>query len=60
MPNFIITSGGGDESEGELIEVIEMSIPEVNDYISSGDVQSPSGFLFAVMWFLSKKRDRYA
>ncbi|XP_015116374.1 uridine diphosphate glucose pyrophosphatase [Diachasma alloeum] len=54
-----IHPGGGDESEGELIEVVEMSIPEVIEYISSGDVQSPPGFLFGVMWFLSKKRDRY-
>lgn len=51
--------GGGAESEGELIEVVEMSIKEANDYISSKDVQSPPAFLFGVLWFLTSKIDRY-
>ncbi|KAH0568735.1 uridine diphosphate glucose pyrophosphatase NUDT14-like [Cotesia glomerata] len=52
--------GGGDESEGELIEVIEMSPEEANAYISSGEVQSPAGFLYGVIWFLNAKKDRYS
>lgn len=51
--------GGGAESEGELIEVVEMSIQEVKDYINSGDVQSPVSFLYGVTWFLTNKQDRY-
>ncbi|XP_024880158.1 uridine diphosphate glucose pyrophosphatase-like [Temnothorax curvispinosus] len=47
--------GGGDESEGEVIEVVELSIPEVKDYIGSKKIQSPSSFLFGVSWFLLNK-----
>lgn len=47
--------GGGDESEGEVIEVVELSIPELKDYVKSKEVQSPSSFLFGVSWFLLNK-----
>lgn len=51
--NYI--KGGGDESEGEVIEVVEMSIPELKDYMSSKEVQSPSSFCFGISWFLLNK-----
>ncbi|XP_034936314.1 uridine diphosphate glucose pyrophosphatase NUDT14-like [Chelonus insularis] len=54
-----IHPGGGAESEGELIEVVEMSPEEANNYIASGDVQSPPTFLYGVLWFLTAKKDRY-
>uniref|UniRef100_T1JH04 Uridine diphosphate glucose pyrophosphatase NUDT14 n=1 Tax=Strigamia maritima TaxID=126957 RepID=T1JH04_STRMM len=50
-----VAKGGGLESEGELIEVVEMSIAQVLEYLDQDEVQSPSGFLFAVMWFLQNK-----
>ncbi|XP_066587042.1 uridine diphosphate glucose pyrophosphatase NUDT14-like [Prorops nasuta] len=50
-----IHPGGGAESEGELIEVVEMSIQEVKDYINSEEVQSPPCFLNGVSWFLTNK-----
>ncbi|XP_078034992.1 uridine diphosphate glucose pyrophosphatase NUDT14 [Augochlora pura] len=47
--------GGGAASEGELIEIVEMSIPEVKQYVNSKEVQSPPSFLYAVTWFLLNK-----
>ncbi|XP_051176693.1 uridine diphosphate glucose pyrophosphatase NUDT14-like isoform X1 [Leptopilina boulardi] len=54
-----IHPGGGADSEGELIEVIEMNIQQVKDYLHSGNVESPSSFLYGVTWFLASKQDRY-
>ncbi|XP_043255763.1 uridine diphosphate glucose pyrophosphatase NUDT14-like [Colletes gigas] len=47
--------GGGAASEGELIEVVELSIPEVREYIESKEVQSPPCLLYGVTWFLANK-----
>lgn len=52
---LLYVAGGGDESEGELIEVVELSIPELKDYMKSKNVESPSSFLFGVSWFLLNK-----
>ncbi|KAG5322766.1 NUD14 pyrophosphatase, partial [Pseudoatta argentina] len=52
-----IHPGGGDESEGEVIEVVELSIPELKDYMSTKEVQSPSSFLHGVSWFLLNKSE---
>jgi hypothetical protein len=32
-----------------------MSVGEVKEYMAGGRVNSPSGFLFAVTWFLANK-----
>ncbi|XP_011878165.1 PREDICTED: uridine diphosphate glucose pyrophosphatase-like [Vollenhovia emeryi] len=50
-----IHPGGGDESEGEVIEVVELSVPELKDYTRSKEIQSPSSFLYGVSWFLLNK-----
>lgn len=55
-----IHPGGGDESEGELIEVVEMTIPEAKAYISSEEVLSPPAFLYGVTWFLANKINSYS
>ncbi|XP_017879821.1 uridine diphosphate glucose pyrophosphatase-like [Ceratina calcarata] len=47
--------GGGAASEGELIEVVELSIPEVKEYINSEEVQSPPSLLYGITWFLLNK-----
>lgn len=52
-----IHPGGGDESEGEVIEVVELSIPELKDYMRSKKVQSPSSFLYGMSWFLLNKSE---
>ncbi len=50
-----VSSGGGNENEGELIEVVEMTTEEISSLLSSPVITSPGGFLFAMQWFLSKK-----
>ncbi|CAB0031989.1 unnamed protein product [Trichogramma brassicae] len=52
-------AGGGLEEEGELIEVINMSISEVKEYIKSEDFNSPLNFLFGIEWFLHNKKNVY-
>lgn len=49
------TEGGGLQAEGELIDVVEMSIPEVRELLNQECVNCPGGFLFAIMWFLQNK-----
>ncbi|KAG7202676.1 hypothetical protein KM043_009850 [Ampulex compressa] len=51
-----IHPGGGAEAEGELIEVVELSVSEVKEYINSAEVQSPPCFLYGVSWFLANKQ----
>ncbi|EEB16341.1 uridine diphosphate glucose pyrophosphatase, putative [Pediculus humanus corporis] len=46
-----VSSGGGLREEGEFIEVVELTIPEVKNYINSKDMMSPPAFLAAVQWF---------
>ncbi|KAH9630045.1 hypothetical protein HF086_008015 [Spodoptera exigua] len=53
-----IGKGGG--VEDEIIEVVEKSIAEVETWISCpGPLNSPPSCLFALMWFLRHKADRY-
>ncbi|XP_046992730.1 uridine diphosphate glucose pyrophosphatase NUDT14-like [Schistocerca americana] len=47
--------GGGIIEEGEFIEVIEMTVDEVKQYLASGDVRSPGGFMFALTWYLHNR-----
>lgn len=42
-------------NESEIIEIVEMTIPEIKKYIKNKHVQSPSNFLFAIYWFLQNK-----
>lgn len=50
-----VTDGGGNPDEGELLEVVEMSVAEVRRYVQQSEVLSPGGFLFGVTWFLANK-----
>lgn len=47
--------GGGSEVEGELIEVLELSVQEFKDYINQPSIQSPPEILFAAFWFFHNK-----
>ena len=49
-----VSDGGGLESEGEMIEVVEMSINEVESYLSSSNVKSPMFTIYGLNWFLSR------
>ena len=57
--NMKVSSGGGNPEEGEQIEVVEMSIQEIENYMTSQSVFSPGGFLFALQWFLHKKAPHF-
>lgn len=53
-----IEEGGG--VDGEMIEVVEMSIPEIELMIlSSGPHVSPPTCLFGIMWFLRHKANKF-
>lgn len=47
-----IGKGGGLASEGELIEVLEMSVAEARQLILDEDVNREAGFMFALLWFI--------
>lgn len=51
--NMKISDGGG--IEDEFIEVIEMSVPDIQEYIAKDDVLSPASFMFGIYWFLKNK-----
>ena len=50
-----ISRGGGLESEGELIDVIEMSHQEVQNYIGHSHIQSPMFTIYGLTWFLRNR-----
>lgn len=50
--------GGG--VDDEIIEVIEKTIPEVEEMLRSQDIlSSPPSCLFALMWFIHNKADKF-
>ncbi|KAL4710240.1 hypothetical protein ACJJTC_005413 [Scirpophaga incertulas] len=50
--------GGG--VDDEIIEVVEMSIPQIEEMLKSeGPLASPPSCLFALMWFLQNKADKF-
>ncbi|KAG5869557.1 hypothetical protein JTB14_002302 [Gonioctena quinquepunctata] len=48
-----VSEGGG--VDDEIIDVVEMSVSEVEKYISQDNIKSPPSFLFAIYWFLHNK-----
>jgi hypothetical protein len=50
-----VSSGGGVASEGEMIEVVELSVAEVKTYLQEPDVNSPTFTLYGLQWFLLNK-----
>ncbi|VEN46782.1 unnamed protein product [Callosobruchus maculatus] len=50
-----VSQGGGVGTE--MIEVVEMSLDQVKQYITKEHVNSPPGFLFGIYWFLYNKRN---
>ena len=54
-----VSSGGGVKHEGELIEVIEMSIEDVKGYLDRKEVNCPTFTLYGLQWFLAKKANRF-
>lgn len=51
-----ISEGGGLANEGEDIEVIEYTIPQIRDMVTQSEILNASNsLLFGLMWFLTNK-----
>jgi UDP-sugar diphosphatase len=48
-----VSQGGG--VGDEIIDVVEMTVPEVKEYVRQDKLPSPPSFLFAIYWFLLNK-----
>lgn len=48
-----VTAGGGIDQE--LIEVVEMGVPEMKELLAQPEILSPAGFLFGINWFMQHK-----
>lgn len=48
-----VSAGGG--IHDEIIDVIEMTVPEMQKYINSDYILSPPSFLYGISWFLNTK-----
>ncbi|KAJ3659251.1 hypothetical protein Zmor_010952 [Zophobas morio] len=48
-----VSQGGG--VGDEIIDVVEMTLPEVKKYIEQDKIPSPPSFLFAIYWFFVNK-----
>ncbi|XP_070181971.1 uridine diphosphate glucose pyrophosphatase NUDT14-like isoform X1 [Littorina saxatilis] len=53
-----VGTGGGLEEEGELIEVVDMTVVEGRQLILDESVNRPVGMLFALQWFFANKWPR--
>lgn len=52
--------GRGGGVEDEIIEVVELTIPEVRDLLKQGTSHaSPPAFLFGLLWFLTNKAPKF-
>ena len=47
--------GGGLAEEGELIEVVEMSVEEVRNLLAEPELNAIPSTLYGLMWFLAHK-----
>ena len=50
-----ISEGGGLASEGELIDVVEMSHQEVQNYLGHSHIHSPMFTIYGLTWFLTNR-----
>ncbi|XP_014674544.1 PREDICTED: uridine diphosphate glucose pyrophosphatase-like [Priapulus caudatus] len=53
--SMVVSSGGGNLAEGELIEVVHLPAEEALDFLWNDAVNKPGGVLMAVMWFCHNK-----
>lgn len=49
-------SGGGNPSEGEMIEVIYVPVSELMEFLVDSDKKKSVGSCFGIMWFLHQKK----
>jgi len=50
-----VNAGGGNPSEGERIQVVELTVDQLREYLGRDDILSPPGFLFGLYWFFAHK-----
>ena len=53
-----ISSGGGLSEEGEMIEVVELTLEEVKDLLRQDCVNCPTFTLYGLQWFLNKHQSQ--
>ena len=44
--------------EGEMIQVVEMTVEEARELLTRDSVRSPVGLLYGVSWYLQNRLDR--
>ncbi|XP_067938531.1 uridine diphosphate glucose pyrophosphatase NUDT14-like isoform X2 [Watersipora subatra] len=49
------TMGGGNPSELEMIETVEVPLARLRDVVFDENLSKASGFAFAIMWFLKER-----
>ncbi|XP_040069558.1 uridine diphosphate glucose pyrophosphatase NUDT14 isoform X4 [Ixodes scapularis] len=49
------TAGGGCDAEGEMINVVELTLPEARKMLTDETIMRPSALLFGVTWFLEMR-----
>ena len=50
--------GGGLVEEGEMIQVVEMTVEEARELLTRDSVRSPVGLMYGVSWYLQNRLDR--
>ena len=54
-PKMKKTKGGGVAEEGELIEVVEMSVKEAKEFVKQEESNTTPSTLYGISWFLLNK-----
>lgn len=54
-----VSGGGGNAKEGEYIEVVEMTIPEVRQYLKQDNLCTTMSMLYGLTWFLNNKAPEF-
>ena len=53
-----VSAGGGLPQEGELIEVVELPLDQIKQFLGQSCVNSPSFTLYGLQWFLANKNSK--
>lgn len=51
--------GGGNPHEGEFIELFELKVENIREFINDNSNQKPQGLLYALMWFLYERENYF-
>lgn len=56
---MMVSDGGGNETEGEMIEVVHMPAEEGLKMIFNAEVAKSTGVCFAILWFEHYKKNKF-